>query len=90
MPDPSGLSENLGYVEVKGPSSMDVYLNGARRGPTNETLAVPCGHFFMRLAPASNDPPKFPTWFGPGQSVFVACRSATVLIAKLPPGSTTN
>jgi eukaryotic-like serine/threonine-protein kinase len=88
MPDPSGLSENLGYVEVKGPASMDVYLNGARRGPVNETLAVPCGHFFMRLAPASDNPPKFPTWVGPGQSVYVACRSATVLTAKLPPGTT--
>jgi hypothetical protein len=88
MPDPSGLSENLGYVEVKGPTSMDVYLNGVRRGPTNETLAVPCGHFFMRLAPGSANPSKFPTWFGPGQSVYVACRSATVLTAKLPPGTT--
>jgi eukaryotic-like serine/threonine-protein kinase len=85
MPDPSGLGENLGYVEVKGPSSMDVYLNGVRRGPTNETLAVPCGHFFMRLAAGSSDPPKYPAWHGPGQSVYVACRSATVLTAKLPP-----
>jgi serine/threonine-protein kinase len=88
MPDPSGLSENLGYLEVKGPSSMDVYLNGVRRGPTNETLAVPCGHFFMRLAPASGNASKLPTWFGPGQSVYLACRSATVLTAKLPPGTT--
>jgi serine/threonine-protein kinase len=87
IPDATSLGDNLGYLVVKGPSTMDVYLNGQRRGPTNEPLAVPCGHFFLRLAPAATEAPRFPTWYGPGQSVFVACRSATVMSAKLPPAA---
>ena len=92
MPDPSTLGDALGYIEVKGPAGLDVYLNGVKRGPTNEVLAVPCGHFFLRLSPHVDKPTnayveRYPTWIGPGQSAFVACRSATVILAKLPAGN---
>ncbi len=81
MPDPSELSDQLGYLMVKGPIEAQVYLNGMRKGPTNDPLLVPCGRFFMRLAlPVERG---FPTWMSRGETVFVACKSSTVLTAKL-------
>jgi serine/threonine-protein kinase len=80
MPDPSDLSDQLGYLQVKGPIDADVYLSGKRKGPTNEALLVPCGRFFMRLARQGEAGP-YPEWVNRGESIFVACKSATVLTA---------
>lgn len=82
MPDPSELSDQLGYLQVKGPVDADVYLSGRRKGPTNEPLLVPCGRFFMRLARQGTSGP-FPEWLTRGETAFVACKSSTVLTAKL-------
>ncbi len=82
MPDPSELSDQLGYLQVKGPVDADVYLSGRRKGPTNEPLLVPCGRFFMRLARQGTTGP-FPEWLTRGETAFVACKSSTVLTAKL-------
>ncbi|MFO0548989.1 MAG: protein kinase [Polyangiaceae bacterium] len=86
LPDPSTLADTMGYLMVKGPESTFVYLNGAKRGPTNEFLLVPCGTFFMRIAlPDAGTFPtgqKFPTWKGPGQTAHVECRSSTVLTVR--------
>jgi hypothetical protein len=82
MPDPSELSDQLGYLQVKGPDDADVYLSGRRKGPTNEPLLVPCGRFFMRLARQGTTGP-FPEWLTRGETAFVACKSSTVLTAKL-------
>jgi len=82
MPDPSELSDQLGYLMVKGPEEADVYLNGLRKGAANETLLVPCGRFFMRLAQQGTRGP-FPEWLTRGETAYVACKSSTVLTAKL-------
>jgi hypothetical protein len=80
MPDPSDLSDQLGYLMVKGQTGADVYLNGMRKGPTNEPLLVPCGRFFMRIAPPSQG--RYPVWLSKGETVFVACKSSTVLTVQ--------
>ena len=77
MPDPSMLDNTTGYLMVKGATNADVYLNGVRRGATGEAMLVPCGRFFMRIAPPTTK--AFPEWLTRGETVFVACRSATVL-----------
>lgn len=82
MPDPSTLADTMGYLFVKGPNPTDVYLNGVRRGPTNEALMVPCGHFFLRLAPPNSG--RYPAWTTSGEHAFVACKSSTVLSTKPP------
>ena len=80
MPDPSTLADTMGYLLVKGPDTTDVYLNGVRRGATNEALMVPCGHFFLRLAPPNSG--RYPAWTSRGEHAFVACKSSTVLTTK--------
>ena len=80
--DPSDLSDQLGYLNVKGPADADVYLNGLRKGPANEAILVPCGRFFMRLAQQGTRGP-FPEWLTRGETAYVACKSSTVLTAKL-------
>ena len=80
MPDPSTLADTMGYLLVKGPDTTDVYLNGVRRGATNEALMVPCGHFFLRLAPPNSG--RYPAWTTRGEHAFVACKSSTVLTTK--------
>ncbi|NUP04947.1 MAG: protein kinase [Polyangiaceae bacterium] len=82
LPDPSTVPDTLGYIYVKGPIGTDVYLNGVKRGATNEALLVPCGHFFLRLAPKDSNGP-FKAWLGPGQSALVACKSATIVTTKI-------
>lgn len=82
MPDPSELSDQLGYLHVKGPADADVYLSGVRKGRTNDTLLVPCGRFFMRLAQQGVQGP-YPEWLSRGETIFVACKSSTVLTARL-------
>ena len=76
-PDASVLSEQLAYLTVKGPSEADVYLNGMRKGPTNQPIVVPCGRWFLRLAPPN--PGRFPSWLGKGETVLITCRQTTVL-----------
>jgi len=83
MPDPSTLADTMGYLFVKGPNPTDVYLNGVRRGATNEALMVPCGQFFLRLAPPNSG--RYPAWTTSGEHAFVACKSSTVLSTKPPP-----
>jgi hypothetical protein len=80
-PDTSVLSPQEGYLTVKGPAMADVYLNGMHRGPTNRPLRVACGAFYLRLAPP--DPGRFPAWIGPGETVSIPCRAATVFTSKL-------
>lgn len=82
MPDPSSLPETLGYLMVKGPPDTDVYLHGVRRGPTNEPLLVPCGQFFLRLAPKDSTGP-YKAWLSPGQSISVECKSSTLISTKV-------
>ncbi len=82
MPDPSTLAETMGYLLVKGPDATDVYLNGVRRGATNEALMVPCGHFFLRLAPQNSG--RYPAWISRGDHAYVACKSSTVLTSRPP------
>jgi eukaryotic-like serine/threonine-protein kinase len=82
MPDPSMLADTMGYLLVKGPTPTDVYLNGVRRGATNEALMVPCGHFFLRLAPPNSG--RYPAWTTRGEHAFVACKSSTVLTSRPP------
>ena len=84
MPDPSTLGENFGYLVVKGPSTADVYLNGVKRGPTNEALLIPCGQFFLRLAPKGAEGP-WKQWSSPGQTVVVACKASTIVTSKENP-----
>jgi hypothetical protein len=76
MPDPSMLDNTTGYLMVKGPMNANVYLNGVKRGATGDPMLVPCGRFYMRLAPPTTD--RFPEWITPGETIFVACRSTTV------------
>ncbi len=86
MPDPSTLADTMGYLMVKGPSATDVYLNGVRRGPTNEPIMVPCGSFFLRLAPINQG--KYPAWTSRGEHAYIACKSSTVLTTRsIDPGS---
>jgi len=84
MPDPSMLADGMGYLVVKGPDETDVYLNGRRRGPTNEALMVPCGKFFLRLAPKDTEG-FYKTWTSPGQTVIVDCNSSKIVTARPNP-----
>jgi len=80
MPDPSMLDNTTGYLMVKGPTNADVYLNGVRRGASGEPMLVPCGRFYMRMAPPTTA--RYPEWITAGQTVFIACRSSTVLTVE--------
>lgn len=84
-PDASVLSEKLAYLTVKGPAEADVYINGMRKGPTNQPLVVPCGRWFLRLAPPN--PGRFPSWLGKGETVLVPCQQSTVLTVNVDDGT---
>ncbi len=87
-PDASVLSEQLAYLTVKGPAEADVYINGMRKGPTNQPIVVPCGRWFLRLAPPN--PGRFPAWLGKGETVLIACRQTTVLNVNIDDDPATN
>lgn len=74
----------MGYLTVNGPETADVYINGVRRGPTREPLLLACGHYFMRLAPRDSTG-YFKPWITPGQSVMIACNTATTVESKSGP-----
>ncbi len=84
MPDPAQLPDGMGYLMVKGPDATDVYINGVRRGPTNEAMMVACGQFFVRLAPKDVSGP-FKPWVNPGQTVVVECKGSTTVTSKVGP-----
>jgi hypothetical protein len=75
----ASMPETQGYLTVRGPSGMEVYLNGIRRGPTHEPLLVACGRFFLRLG--QPNPGRYPTWLGKGETVVIPCQRATVFTA---------
>lgn len=82
--DMSKVSSTMGYLTVNGPETADVYINGVRRGPTREPLLLACGHYFMRLAPRDSTG-YFKPWITPGQSVMIACNTATTVESKSGP-----
>lgn len=82
--DMSKVSSTMGYLTVNGPENADVYINGVRRGPTREPLLLACGHYFMRLAPKDSTG-YFKPWITPGQSVMIACNTASTVDSKAGP-----
>jgi hypothetical protein len=45
---------------------------------------VPCGQFFLRLAPKDAGG-VYKAWMSPGQSVIVDCKSSKIVTAKSNP-----
>jgi serine/threonine protein kinase len=78
--DPLSLTPDLGYLTVKNPENVDVYVNGRRVGPTNQPGIAQCGQRFLHLAM-----PNGGSWLGRGQTIFVQCRASTVISVEISP-----
>jgi eukaryotic-like serine/threonine-protein kinase len=80
--DGTSLPGGHGYLTVTSRVEADVYLHGKRVGVSNEPLVVLCGRWFLRLA--TPNPGRFPSWIGPGETVYVGCQTDTTM--EMDPG----
>jgi hypothetical protein len=80
--DPKSLSDKKGYLTIKTPMPLHVYVQGANAGMTNEWLEVDCGPKFVRVGePPANAPAGAGVgavkWRSEGKSAVVVCRGET-------------
>jgi hypothetical protein len=75
--DTKALEPTEGHLVVRSPSDAYVYVQGVRRGRTNEKVRCACDTRFVRLrSVATND------WMGDGQPVAILCGATTTITIK--------
>ena len=83
--DLSTLLASEGFLIVESSVDAGVFSNGKFVGETNQTLEIPCGPRYVRLATPSDPPKPSPGLITSGTSVIVACKASTT--AKIEPGA---